>query len=149
MRNDSETLRACLEWLGFQPSEELEEQFQVLVEALHIYHERSASYGEVWKQYGARSNLLQVARKADRLMECWWFNPDGAVALHKDALDDGFDMINYMTFFIRNARAANLDGTAPERPDDAVITHHADNTPLRMLRGGREIPPSEGGHDRP
>lgn len=149
MRTDKEALEVALRTLGAEPTDELMEQFGTLVEALQIYEDRSQSYGQVWRQYGALSNLLSVARKADRLMECWWHNPDGAKALTKDALDDAFDMINYATFFIRNEREGNLTGSAPERPDDAIIRQHGDNTVVRMLKGGRELPPSEGRQDRP
>ena len=85
------------------------------MEALNIYRQRGLSYGEVWRQYGATANLVQAARKIDRLMEMWWHNPDGAVALQKDALDDAFDALNYLVFFIRLARDGNITGSAPDR----------------------------------
>jgi len=93
----------------------LDEQLAVILEALEVYRQRSVSYGEVWRQYGATGNLLQAARKVDRLMEMWWHNPDGAAALQKDALDDAIDAINYLVFFIRLAREGNLTGSAPDR----------------------------------
>lgn len=93
----------------------LDEQLAVILEALTIYRQRSRSYGEVWRQYGATANLLQAARKIDRLMQIWYHNPDGAEALQKDALDDAFDALNYLVFFIRAARDGNLTGEAPFR----------------------------------
>lgn len=85
---------------------------EVLDEALRIYVERSQSYGQVWTHYGARANLLNAARKIDRLMESWW-RGEGIPALHKDNLDDAIDAINYLTFFIRCARDGNLTGGKP------------------------------------
>lgn len=98
----------ALEYLG---------QMNVLMHCARIYDQRSAAYGQVWRQHGALSNLLSAARKIDRLMEVWYHSPDGAKALHKDALDDAYDAINYLAFFIRNAQAGNLTGYRPERPD--------------------------------
>lgn len=99
-------------------------QMLLFMECVAIYAERSRAYGQVWKQYGALSNLLSVARKTDRLMAVWWTEEeeaykDGAAVprLHKDNLDDAFDLINYAAFFIRNARAANFTGTTPKRPE--------------------------------
>lgn len=95
------------------------EQLKVMVQALAIYDGRRAAYGEVWRNYGALSNLLSMARKTDRLMESWWHgDTNSPPALHKDGLDDAFDQLNYTCFFIRNARVGNITGTAPERPDD-------------------------------
>lgn len=96
--------------------EYLDGQLAVLMEAHAVYRQRSASYGAVWQHYGAQSNLLSAARKVDRLMEMWWHNPDGAKALQKDATDDAIDAINYLSFFVRNARDGNISGQAPERP---------------------------------
>jgi len=86
------------------------------VEAVSIFKQRQASYGDAWKQYGAVANLLKAATKMDRLMEIWWFNPDGAKALKKDALDDAYDLLNYAVFFIRLAREGNFIGDPPSRP---------------------------------
>jgi hypothetical protein len=128
-RTDSNKVRKALEMLGFPPNEEMEEQFQVMLMALDVYEARSHSYGEVWKQYGALSNLLSVARKADRLMECWWHNPDGAAALSKDTLDDAYDLLNYAAFFIRNASAGNMNGSPPDRPTGTVVQLFAAEDP--------------------
>lgn len=94
-------------------------QASVFVEALKIYSSRSHAYGEVWKQYGAMSNLLNAARKIDRLMNSWWHEDkdiESVPILHKDALDDAFDALNYLAFFIRSAREGNLTGAKPTRP---------------------------------
>ena len=53
-------------------------------------------------------------------METWWQAPSGlhVPTIHKDSLDDAFDMINYATFFIRNVREGNISGRRPMRPGD-------------------------------
>lgn len=95
-------------------------QSDVFLKALEIHVGRSEAYGEVWRNYGALSNLLSAARKVDRLMELWWHAgvfPE-MPAIHKDALDDAFDAINYLAFFIRNATEGNLTGTNHPNHDD-------------------------------
>jgi hypothetical protein len=99
-----------------EPTEELKEHLLVFLQAVKICNDRTHAYGLVWRQYGALSNLLSAARKVDRLMQVWWFDPDGGQALHKDALDDAFDLLNYTCFFIQNARMGNIQGTPPRRP---------------------------------
>lgn len=89
--------------------EHMIQHLRPLVEAAETYRERSQSYGQIWSNYGARANLLNAARKIDRLMESWW-KGEGIPALHKDNLDDAIDALNYLTFFIRCARDGNLTG---------------------------------------
>ena len=86
------------------------EHFHVLMECLCVHEGRTKAYGTVWKRYGALSNLLSAARKVDRLMEIWWRKGGSPQMLHKDALDDALDGINYLVFMIRNARNGNLTG---------------------------------------
>jgi hypothetical protein len=106
-----------LEQYGIPMTEDNVDHLDVLMEAMSLYNERTASYGQIWKQYGATGNLLHAALKTDRMMELWWHGGPKP-ALHKDNLDDAIDALNYLTFFIRNARDANLTGSAPERPRD-------------------------------
>lgn len=99
------------------------DQNEVFEQCLQIHEGRSEAYGEVWRNYGAVSNLLSAARKVDRLMETWW---DGMIngtapSIHKDALDDAYDAINYLAFFIRNAQNGNFTGERPERPDVDLV----------------------------
>jgi hypothetical protein len=84
---------------------------QTLDEAASVMLHRTASYGLVWRRFGALSNLLNAARKVERLMEAWWHG-NGEPALHKDALDDAFDAINYLSFFVQCAREGNITGEA-------------------------------------
>jgi hypothetical protein len=91
------------------------EHQDILNEAWQIMKQRTQAYGLSFKQYGALANLLNAARKVDRLMEVWWRGEDDAVAmLDKDLLDDAFDGINYLAFFIQEAREGNLLGDRPE-----------------------------------
>lgn len=97
-------------------------QFDTFMEALKVYNDRTAPYGQAWEQYGALSNLLNMARKVDRLMAVWWRGSgEDQPALHKDNLDDAIDLLNYDAFFIRNARRGNITGEAPKRP---AISNH-------------------------
>lgn len=99
------------------------EHAQTLDEAATLMLNRTLSYGTVWRRFGAMANLLNAARKVERLMEMWWdtinedvdiVGDDGKIvhlpALHKDGLDDAFDAINYLAFFIQNARQGNITG---------------------------------------
>jgi hypothetical protein len=96
-----------LEALGIEPTSEALTQLNVLVEALLIHNSRKI-YGTVWQRYGWLSNLLSIARKADRLMQTFWFGP-GSLD-HKPSTDDAYDLINYAVFFIRNVEADNARG---------------------------------------
>lgn len=101
---------AVLEYFGVPVTESNLEHFEVFIECLKTHDQRTKAYGTVWKRYGALSNLLSAARKVDRLMEMWWRKGGRPEILHKDALDDAYDGINYLVFMIRNARAGNLTG---------------------------------------
>lgn len=109
-----------LETAGVQPTEENIQHLEVFMEALKVYDSRSAVYGMLWQQYGALSNLLNMARKTDRLMEEWWHKDGAPPVMHKDALDDAVDLLNYTVFFMRNARRFNILGSPPPRPSLAA-----------------------------
>jgi len=113
-----------MEQLGAEATQENIDHLFTLLRAFSLYAERTKSYGQVWRQYGAVSNLLNAARKVDRAMELWWHKQDEILdgngnvrpLLHKDNLDDPYDAINYLVFMIRNARSGNVFGEAPDRP---------------------------------
>lgn len=107
-------------------------QLDVFHKAMETYLERTKAYGDVWRNYGAASNLLSAARKVDRLMKTWWDDlMQGKVpSIHKDALDDAVDAINYLAFFIRNVEAGNLSGTRPPLPSQ----HSHASSPVLGLR---------------
>ena len=90
---------------------------QTLAEALGVMVGRTGSYGLAWRRYGALSNLLNAARKVERLMEAWW-DGNGIPALHKDNLDDAIDALNYLAFFIQCAEDGNLTGERRVLPEE-------------------------------
>lgn len=123
-------VKAVLDQQGIEPSLENIQQLLIFLEALKLYDERTRAYGQLWRQYGAMSNLLSMARKTDRTVKVWWTQEEEVLdadtgkklpLLHKDGLDDALDLLNYTVFFIRNARAGNIYGTAPKRPELKVV----------------------------
>lgn len=93
------------------------EHAQGLEDAASVMLHRTASYGLAWQRYGALSNLVNAARKVERLMGIWWDGNKGEIpALHKDALDDAVDAINYLQFFISCAKEGNLTGERRQLP---------------------------------
>lgn len=124
---------------------------EVLMKVQRLYEERSESYGQVWRQYGALSNLLNVARKIDRLMEVWWhgWNNGETPVIHKDALDDAYDAFNYLTFFIRSVGEGNITGSLPQRPDAKVfeMKDYAGDTVATILERSKKRHPSGRKHE--
>jgi hypothetical protein len=113
-------MRQCVEelfnLLDIEHNQEMEEQFTVLMACMKLYADRDKEYGSVWKQYGALSNLSRGATKVDRLMEMWWHKGFNDTSLfHKNRLDDAYDLINYIVFFIRCARNGDLTGSPIKR----------------------------------
>ena len=110
-----------------EEEEALRLQYICFVKAHRIMRHRTVAYGLTWQQYGALANLLNAARKIDRLMSIWWRGEDDEVAmLDKSLLDDAFDAINYLGFFIQCAEEGNLLGNVPERPDLTLLKGGAD-----------------------
>jgi hypothetical protein len=97
---------------------DLSEHEAVLKKCMALYEQRTEAYGQAWKNYGAVANLINAARKTDRTMETWYHGlMNGELpSLHKDALDDAYDAINYFVFFIRCITEANFTGSIPLRP---------------------------------
>jgi hypothetical protein len=126
-------LSQFFDYFGLDQTPENLEQLQVFINAMQIYNNRTVKYGDAWKQYGALSQLVRSANKVDRLMAVWWFGQSG-VALGKEALDDAYDALNHLVFFIRASTEGNLVGKMPERPDDQQ-TLMADNRPVRATTG--------------
>lgn len=93
-----------------------EEQANVLDDALRIFVERNTKYRDTWQQYGALANLVRSAQKLDRLMAVWWHESGEYEPLDAEALDDAYDAINHLAFFIRCAKEGNITGSEPQRP---------------------------------
>lgn len=101
-------------------SEETVQHLSHFLDALRVHSQRSKSYSDAWRHYGALSNLLTMARKIDRLMAVHW-NPQGRLEFHKDELDDAVDLLNYTVFFMRNVNAGNTYGSPPARPTSVEV----------------------------
>lgn len=115
------SVSALFEAIGVEDTEENLDQLAVLLAALKLFDERNRTYRNIWETYGALSNLLRAATKVDREMEIWWHSsggPSGNPLLHKEALDDAFDALNYLVFFIRCVRQGNITGSKRARPVD-------------------------------
>jgi hypothetical protein len=106
---------------GAEPptAEELEksnlEQEAVLMEALAIYKERNARYGDAWRRSGWRGTLTDLRRKIERAWTFLWHAqprpPERQLPLREeDEIDDLFDIVNYAVFSIRAHREGNRDG---------------------------------------
>lgn len=116
-------LTALLEACGIEENEETTEQLAVFLAALKLFEDRNKTYRNIWETYGALSNLLRSATKIDRAMEIWWHDQsdNGNPLLHKDNLDDAFDALNYLVFFIRCVRSGNITGSARHRPNENIL----------------------------
>lgn len=114
---------------GIENTLDNRQHFGVMLRCLVKVQVRTEAYGQVWKQYGGVANLLSAARKVDRLMSIFWNGKEPE--MHKDALDDAEDGINYLVFFMRLAAKDNLVGQAPQRPADGkLISELVDYWPL-------------------
>ena len=119
MHFSSSSDRAMLRSLPPGQSRAAVEHAQGLQDAASLMLHRTASYGLAWQRYGALSNLVNAARKVERLMGVWWDQNNGELPeLHKDALDDAVDAINYLQFFITLAREGDITGIRRELPVD-------------------------------
>ena len=99
-----------LELAGLEDTDTNREQMNVFLDAMQIFELRNAKYGDLWKEYGWRGNLLHIQSKAARVRKVWWDDPAGGRADLSD-LDDARDLLNYTAFFIRNVEAGNELGT--------------------------------------
>lgn len=113
----TEQLEEFLASAGITPSEESAEQLEMFLRALKVHAGRTQHYSRAWAQYGAMSNLLNMARKVDRLMLRHW-GLGMKTTFHKDELDDAVDLLNYTGFFMRCVEEGNFVGRMPDRPDD-------------------------------
>jgi hypothetical protein len=113
----AEDVIALFDYFDIDVTEETWNHFETLMEVLKLYSDRTVLYGQVWKNYGALNNLVRGATKVDRLMATWWHETTMDIPpMHKDSLDDAYDAINFLVFFIRCAREMNITGQPPERP---------------------------------
>lgn len=111
---------ALVRALGYDVTPERLTHAGYLTRALEIFCERNEKYKGVWRQYGALANLVRAAQKIDRTMAVWWFEQGKELppALDPSHLDDAYDTINHLLFFIICAEGGNLTGKQPEHPSD-------------------------------
>lgn len=83
------------------PSEEMLQQFGVVMGSISVFDQKDRIYGSAWKRLGALNNLTRMATKVERLLEQFWHNSSDVPAVPD--LDDAYDLINYSAFFIRQA----------------------------------------------
>lgn len=87
---------------GLEVNDENVAQLQVLLEAMHIYQEREAVRGGLWKMAGAKDSAHHLASKSRRVTYALDHATPDAV------IDDGLDAINYAAFAVRNVRARRI-----------------------------------------
>jgi hypothetical protein len=94
----------------------LQQQMEILADALVIYAERNEKYHDNWKRMGWRGTLVRLRERAERLWDNYW-NADDLDFLEEKMyvprdVDDALDLINFAAFFIRgmNGRETTRDG---------------------------------------
>jgi hypothetical protein len=100
--------------LGDDSNNDNIEQMAVLLEVFKLYVQRSEQHGQTWKELGALNNLARLVTKTNRLKHQFWDKHEVLRAEFPEAvevegsptedLDDALDAINYLVFFIRQAR---------------------------------------------
>lgn len=100
---ESDNVRLILELLEVEFTEDNYAIMSMFVRAYQIYIERSKVHGTAWKRRGALNNLVRAATKLERVEEVYWY-PDNVPFDNIDLdLDDAFDALNYVAFFITQA----------------------------------------------
>lgn len=77
--------------------------------AIAIFASREDRYRNGWQARGWKGNMADISRKADRMKSMFWkgdYDPSSG----GDVLDDAYDLLNYVAFFLRNAGAGNKFG---------------------------------------
>jgi hypothetical protein len=83
-------------------------QFEVLMEAMAIYVERTTVRKEHWKRQGWRGPLFDVREKAERLFYRFWDREPGPVSSKES--EDALDLINYAALLVRAFRTGDRSG---------------------------------------
>lgn len=105
--------RRLLMAMGLPVAKTTIEQLDVMLDALRVFADRTAAYGEQWVESGALDNFGNARRKVRREMHLC-SSESAMAALGKDGADDALDAINYLVFGVRNLRNANIDGQEDE-----------------------------------
>jgi len=82
-------------------------QRRVMEAALAIYADRNPKYNDNWSRFGWRGCLFRVRERAERLWDQYWDKEPSRLDFD---LDDAYDLLNFVCFFIRAVEANNRDG---------------------------------------
>jgi hypothetical protein len=90
-------LEQALSILGFREDDQkyLANALDVFAFALEIMDERQEKYGDGWKKWGWRGQLIKMKDKERRVWSTFWKKGDKTADL-----DDAIDLLNYTAFFI-------------------------------------------------
>lgn len=103
-----ETTKEFLVRFGINPTEDLVDQVKIFVECLSLRQDRGARYGDTWKVRGYKGSLWMMDHKMLRLWEQWMKNTPDEDNDSREYLDDAYDLINYVCFFIQNVHAGRM-----------------------------------------
>lgn len=106
---DKEKLRArateVLDVLELDTRETNIEQMMVYLEAMSLFIQRNALYGDLWREYGPEDSLLHMRSKLARAEVTHGRSKgDDADISEAELVDSPLDLINYSVFYIRNVR---------------------------------------------
>ena len=87
------------------------EQLGIFLSALEIMDEREKRYKELWKKDGWKGNLFHVKSKFMRMWQQFWIDEGRSEVEGKSELDDAYDLLNYVAFFLRNYNENNEKGS--------------------------------------
>lgn len=118
---DEDRVEHILHLMGVEPNYGSIQHFRVLAEAMYVYQERNAKYGDLWKRFGWMGNAMHIASKAARITRVFWkqkgeparevvsLKADGDVLRERSSYDydDAIDLINYCAFFVLNLQDGN------------------------------------------
>jgi hypothetical protein len=83
-------------------------QQQIFDRALRIYAKRNERYKDNWRRFGWRGCLFRIRERTERLWDTYW--QGGSAGLEAD-LDDAYDLLNFVAFFIRAVEEGNRGGS--------------------------------------
>lgn len=109
MDSDSRKILAesIVKQTGAPPTQTNIDQMAEYLAAFHIFIQRNEKYKDLWKDYGWMDSLTHVRSKAMRMIRKFWRdNPES----DEINLDDSYDLVNYVVFFIRNFKEKNKWG---------------------------------------
>lgn len=97
--------------LGYELSDTNVRQMLEYMRAMEIFVERNEIRKDLWSKAGWEDSLGHMRHKYLRLKDRFL----GSQVLpydesQEETLDDAYDLINYVTFFIRNVKADNREG---------------------------------------